>query len=425
VSTVSSMPHTLQAPARSQGVRLRISPEQRDFLVFALWCCVTFVQFRGDQFLLYPLALYYAWAIWRDQAMIVPLMAKSWALLLFPIWCLISPLWAVNPEAALKQAIYLILTMMICYQVAATLSPRRIVHAVLVAAGVIGVLNASYAFASGDLRTGIFVQKNYMGKYMVLFWVVGLAVVVDRGSAGWIRIGAAGLAVISAVMAYLSESATAVLLILVTSVIILGGVIFLLGGAMRASRISAFCLCIAGAASIGAFVLPSLQTSPIEAVLGHFGKDTTLTGRTVLWSYAEDQIAQRPLLGVGAEGFWRYDASPLVQKIFEDFYKGPRDSFNFHNSYYEIAVHQGLIGLSLAVFALVWGLYHIIRGAFLLGTLPQIYFLTHTLAVLARTLTEADFFQAFTLFHMVFWIGALSVVRITQMRATVAGRTHM
>ncbi len=423
MSTASSIPHPLHVRARAEGMRLRISPEQRDFLVFSLWCCVTFVQFRGDQFLLYPLALYYAWAIWRDQSMIVPLMAQSWALLLFPVWCLMSPLWAVNPEAALKQAIYLLLTMMICYEVAATLSPRRIVHAVLVAAGVIGVLNAIYAVTSGDLRTGIFVQKNFMGKYMVLFWVVGLAVVFDRGSAGWIRIAAAGLAIIAAIMAYLSESATAVLLILATSVVIVAGVIFLLGGAMRASKIAVFCLCIAGVASVGAGVLPNLQTSPTEAVLGHFGKDSTLTGRTVLWTYAEDQIAKHPFLGVGSEGFWRYSASPLVQKIFLEFHKGPRDSFSFHNSYYEIAVHQGLIGLSLASLALVWGLYQIFRGAFLLGMLPQIYFLTHTLAVLARTLTEADFLKAFSLFHMVFWIGALSVVRITQMRLAAAARS--
>lgn len=421
MSVVSNRQHLFQVPVRR--LQLRISPEQRDFWVFALWCCVTFVQFHRDELLLYPLALYYAWAIWRDQSVIVPLMARSWALLLFPLWCLISPLWAVNPEAALKQAIYLLLTMMICFQVAATLSPRRIVHAVLVAAGVIGVINATYAFATGDLRTGIFVQKNFMGKYMVLFWVVGLAVFIDRGSAGWIRIAAAGLAVISVVMAYLSESATAVLLILATGVIIVAGVMFLLGGAMRASRIGAFCLCIAGFASVGVVVLPSLQTSPAEAVLGHFGKDTTLTGRTVLWDYAEDQIAERPLLGVGAEGFWRYKASPLVQKIFLEFHKGPRDSFNFHNSYYEIAVHQGLIGLFLAVIALFWGLYQIMRGAFLIGMLPQIYFLTHTLAVLARTLTEADFLKAFSLFHMVFWIGALSVVRVAQMQANGASRS--
>ena len=88
--------------ARSRGFQFRISPEQRDFVVLSLWCVVTFVQFRGDEFLLYPLALYYAWAIWRDQTRIIPLLARGWVVLLFPVWCLISPLWAVVPMEALK-----------------------------------------------------------------------------------------------------------------------------------------------------------------------------------------------------------------------------------------------------------------------------------------------------------------------------------
>lgn len=414
MSTARGTTDSLRGPVPSAGFRLRISAERKEFLVFALWCSVTFVQFRGDELLLYPLALYYAWALWRDQAAIVPLLARSWVLMLFPVWCLVSPLWALEPAAAFKKAVYLTLTMMICYQVAATIRPRAIVHAILMAAGLIGVINVVYAFASGDIHTGIFVQKNFMGKYMVVLWVVGAAVMLDRGSAGWIRLGAGGLAAISAVMAVLSESATAVLLVLATGAILVGGALFLLGGVLRASRIATLCLFVAAVFSIGAIILPSLQVNPVDAVLGHFGKDSTLTGRTVLWAYAEEQITERPLLGIGADGFWHNHSSPLIRKILEDFHKGPRDVFNFHNSYYEIAVHQGLIGLGLAVAAIVWGLYQVLRGAFLFGTLPQVYFLTHALAVLPRTATESDFLSPFTLFHMIMWIGALSVVRWVQ-----------
>lgn len=417
----SSATFPIRRSARSRAGQIRISPEQRDFLTFALWCCVTFVQFRGDELLLYPLAAYYAWAVWRDQTRIAPLLAQSWVLLMFPIWCLISPLWAVVPSAALKQAIYLLLTIMICYQVAATLPPRRIVHAVLLAAGLIGIINFVYAFGTGDLRTGIFVQKNFMGKYMVVLWAVGSAVVLDRGSALWIRIGAAGLSCIAALMGYLSESATAMLLIAATGMVNVAGAIFLLGGVLRPSRIVMLSLSLAAIFAAGASILPVMEVHVSEAVLGHFGKDTTLTGRTVLWHYAEDQIAERPLLGVGANGFWRY-SSPLVQKIYVEFHKGPGDVFNFHNSYYEIAVHQGLIGLGMAVIAMIWAMYQIIRGAFRFGMLPQIYFLTHALAVLSRTFTESDFLKAFSLFHMILWIGALSVQRLIQQRQPPAGR---
>lgn len=393
---------------------LRITAEQRDFATFALWCCTTFVQFRGDELILYPLALYYAWAIWRDQAKIVPLLARSWVIMVYPIWCLISPLWAVMPLEAFKQSLYLILTMMICYQVAATLSPRRIFHALLLAAGVIGTINFAYAFATGHYRTGIFVQKNYMGKYMVVLWTVSSAVVLDRGSAIWIRIGGVALSVIAAVMGYLSDSTTALLLIFATGMLNLAGAIFLQGGITRASRLSGLFLFFAILVAGLTMVAPSLPDNPTDVVLKFFNKDSTLTGRTDLWAYAEDQIREAPFLGVGFGGFWRYNASPLVQKIYLDFHKGPHDVFNFHNSYYEIAVHEGLVGLGLAVFALIWGLAQIFRGAFRFATIPQVYFLTQALAVAVRTTTEADFFGAFVLFHMILWIGALSAQRMAR-----------
>lgn len=403
-----------RAAASPGGLRIRIPAETGRLVIFALWCCVTFVQFRGDELILYPLALYYAWAIVRDQTVILSMLVRSWVLLLFPVWCLLSPLWAVEPLAALKQAVYLLLTIMICYDVAATMRPRTILHSLLLAVGLIGIINALYAFATGDVKTGIFVQKNFMGKNMVILWVIAVSVFFDRGSPRWVRASAIGLAGIAALMAFLSESATAVLLVAATGGIILAGALFLLGGLMRLSRMAALCFCLAGTSLGAAAAVSTLQINPVDAVLDHFGKDSTLTGRTLLWTYAEEQIEERPLLGVGADGFWRYWKSPLVQKIHLEFHKGPNDKFNFHNSYYEIAVHQGLIGLGFAVIALVWAVFQITRGAIRFGTLPQVYFFAHSLAVLSRTITEADFLKPFSLFHMVLWIGALSALRLSQ-----------
>jgi exopolysaccharide production protein ExoQ len=388
-----------------------MAPETRDFLAFSLWCGITFVQFPYDELLLYPLALYYAWAVWRDQVKILPLLTRGWILLLYPAWCVISPLWAVVPMAAVKHSVYLTLTMMICLQVSATIGPRRIVHAVLLATGAIAVINLLYSASIGDFSPGIFPHKNIMGVNMVVLWVVATLVMLDRGSAPWIRWAAVILAANAAVLISMSDSATAVLLMLGTGMVNASGAVFLQGGFFRASRISSLCFVLAGVATVGCFVLPNLQMNVVDAVLDAFGKDSTLTGRTELWGYAKDQIAERPLLGVGAGGFWRYYDSPLVQKIYQDFYRSPNAIFDFHNSHYQIAVHQGFIGLFLAWLALVWGLRQVIRGAFVLGKLPYIYFLSHSSIVAIRSMTEADFLKPFVLFHMILWIGALSVLR--------------
>ena len=49
----------------------------------------------------------------------------------------------------------------------------------------------------------------------------------------------------------------------------------------------------------GCFLLALQQGFDLSSVLAAAGKDTSLTGRTFLWSRARDYIGMRPLLGVG------------------------------------------------------------------------------------------------------------------------------
>ena len=391
--------------------RLRIKPLHREFVTVTLWFLVTFVQFQGDQFLLYPLALYFGIRAWQERAAILWLMARSWPVMLFPVWCLLSPIWAVEPGEALKQAVYLTLTMLICYHVVLHLSPRQIMYAVLAATGGIGLLTFVLGLPSGNFAWAVFPHKNRMGVSMLVLWTVSVAVTLDPASQRVLRLIAAGGAVLSAFLIFNSDSATAILLMLGTGCIFLVSTSALLGGFLRPSRIALTCLMLTVAAGAGSVAVSTVKVDPVEAVLDHFGKDRTITGRTVLWQYAVDQIEERPVLGVGAGGFWRYHASPLVQRIHEEFHKGPRDSFNFHNSYYEIWVHQGAIGLGIVLLAVLWAAGWIFRGAVTLGTMPHIYFFCVAATVLVRTYTESDFYRHFIIFHMLFWIGALTAMR--------------
>lgn len=393
------------------GPTLRISPERRDFMTFTLWALVTFVQFPGDELLLYPLALYYAFAIWRDQTLIIPLIARAWIVLLFPTWCLITVLWAAVPMAAFTFSLYLFLTLIVCFQVAASLSPRQIMHAICLATSIIAIIHLVVAYGLGVGDLGIFPSKNTMGKNMVILWLVTFATFLDPGTRWPSRLAALGMAGVAAWLSFLSSSATAVLLVLASTLLLASGAVILRGGLLRASRLATLFLLFGSLLIVALAILPYQQVDPVDAVLSRFGKDSTLTGRTVLWQYAEDQIRERPLLGVGANGFWRYQDSPLIQKIYAEFFKGPWDVFNFHNSYYEIAVHQGLIGLAFAGLALLWGVFMIIRWAFTDGSMPSVYIFAHMMVVLVRTMTEADFLKPFVLFHMIFWIGALAAVK--------------
>lgn len=404
------------SPRPSTDIQLRITHELREFVLIALWVGVTFVQFPGDELLLYPLALYFAYSIFRDRMRLIPFFLKGWPLFLFPLWCLLSVIWAVEPVATLKHAIYLMLTIMICFLVALHLPPRRIILAVLLATGIIGVLSFVVGIATGNVRIGIFLQKNSMGINMVVLWTVASAVFLDRRCSVWVRSIALALAALAFYLVIASQSATAMLLALATGSINFFGALLLRGHFLRPQRLAAAFAILAVVTSTAAVVLPTYQDDPVEQVLGAFNKDTTLTGRTGLWNYARNQIREEPYLGVGAGGFWRYNHSPLVRRIYEEYHKNPRDYFNFHNSYFEISVHQGLIGLGLAMIAMLWAAGWILRGAFVLGGLPHVMFFTQSLAVTVRTMTESDFLRPFVLFHMLFWIGALCALRAVRER---------
>lgn len=393
-------------------LRLRLTPERRDFWAFTLWVLVTFIQFPGDELILYPLALYFTYSIWRDQTKVVPLLARGWVPLMFCAWCLISPIWAVEPVTALKLTLYLILTMMICYHAAAVLTARQVMRAVVFATGIVGILSLIWGLAGlAPMNTGVFEQKNTMGKSMVMLWIAAFAMSLDGGTGPRGRMLAGILAAVAFFLGVASESATAVLLMMGTGGIILLGQIVLKGGINRPSRLALSFVLLAIMFFAMSFILPTLQASPVEMILERFGKDSTLTGRTGLWNHAAEQIAKEPWLGVGHGGFWRYNSSPLVQMIFEDYHKDPWQTFNFHNTYYEIAVHQGYIGLALVVIAIIWTQGLIMRGVLRFATMPYIFFLAQSIAVIARTFTESDFLRHFVLFHMLFWIAALIVLK--------------
>lgn len=393
------------APGHRQ---LRLSPERREFIALMLWVLVTFVQFSGDQLLLYPLALYFAIRAWQQRSAILGLMSISWPLMLFPVWCLLSPIWAVAPSAALKESLYLILTMLICYHVALNVPPRQIMVAVLLATGFAGVLNLILGLPTGDYTKALFAHKNRMGTNMVILWTVSLVTLLDSQSLRVLRLFSAFSAVLALFMIANSFSATAILQAFGTGTLCVISVVLLRGGFWRPNKIALGCVFLALLAGAASIAVSTYNGNPVDDVLDAVGKGRGLTGRTVLWEYAKAEIAQRPLLGVGAGGFWNYNISPLVQRIYEEFYKAPEDVFNFHNSYYEIAVHQGLIGLALVIPALIWATVRLTRATMAFGTMPQIFFLCVLAAVLVRSMTEAELLKPFVIFDMTVWIGALS-----------------
>jgi exopolysaccharide production protein ExoQ len=81
-----------------------------------------------------------------------------------------------------------------------------------------------------------------------------------------------------------------------------------------------------------------------QTVLAKFNKDTSLTGRTTLWDFADRLIAQHRILGYGYGSFWQ-TSNPDAWTVWRMMGVAPNSGFNFHNTFRETLIDGGLVGL--------------------------------------------------------------------------------
>lgn len=392
----------------------KLSEHRRDHVLVTVWFIVSFRQFPLDELILYPLALYFAWAFVRDFPLIFPMVARSLILFAFPAWWFLSILWGEQSALILKSGFQLLLTILICYSIATRLTARDVIISLLIASGIYGVWSFIIALNGNSIAArGAFASKNAMGAAMVVLWLAALCIASDMESPRRLRWVAMVAACLAGWQIYISNSATAVLLALGVSLLV-----FLLGilprsGILRRIEFYIIMSLVLGAGLIGLATFSAMQEiDPISLILDAFGKDTTLTGRTLLWEYATIQIKQDPLLGVGHGGFWTpRDGLSEASRIYTEFHKGKYDNFSFHNSYYDIAVHQGLIGLCIVVATTLWIVVRIFMSFRYTNRISVVFFICVMAISLSRSMTETGLLGAFSLMSMLFIIGALIPLR--------------
>lgn len=87
-------------------------------------------------------------------------------------------------------------------------------------------------------------------------------------------------------------------------------------------------------------------------VLELVGRDPTLTGRTLLWEWGIQAIAERPVLGWGFAGYFNSPYGDLPSLYVPEF--ANYEISHFHNSYIQTAVDLGVVGLLILLAVLVY-----------------------------------------------------------------------
>ena len=190
---------------------------------------------------------------------------------------------------------------------------------------------------AGDWR-GMFAHKNEAGSTMVLFLFIGLFVARVRS----FMLGAFIVA-LAATFLIFTHSKTALMLVL--PVLLMSAII------ARCRRPAAgVVVALAILAAINLFSIGSIFFASIGDVLGAILPDPSFTGRTDIWKFALQQVAERPITGYGFAAFW---GTKEIVYAMAGSSVWEYAAAQAHNSYLNLALTIGIPGSALAVLWLI------------------------------------------------------------------------
>lgn len=276
----------------------------------------------------------------------------------FAAFAFLSVFWSQVPSVSMRASIQYF-TQVLCALVAVrTVDVRTLTLGAVAGTAVVLLYSILFGYYEYDPLdgtysfVGAFASKNQLGFYASIGIIFAFAAVFIYGERRiWMAVsGAVGLMAAYCLLA--SQSATSVLTTAVIVALLIGlrGVLFLSPGQRKL-------LVIGGGVAAIILIVASVYLGVVDVVLGLFGKDSTLTGRTYLWQQGIEAWKQNPAVGIGYQAYWVQGFSE-PERLWEEFFIGSRSGFHFHNTYIETAVELGLTGVLIlagTILAMIWG----------------------------------------------------------------------
>ncbi len=362
---------------------------------------------------------------WRS---IVPTVRRGGLFFLLPAFCILSALWADKAGPAVWHGTLFGITLGLAALIASRLDPRQVAVAVLVSQGILAVLSVldlslawvGDAASGGYASRGVFGHKNELGLWMEFLTVAALTMILSPGYRSLWRLVAMGLLPIGLFLIARSMAATAMIL-LAGAIPLAVGLALLWRPAARVHGLRPALLF--GGVAVGVMGVLLIQNvfhiDVTGEVLALFGKDRTLTGRTDIWLAAQTMVAEHPWLGVGAGNFWQADSYGAAR--IAGLFGRDATAFYFHNTYYEILVHLGGVGLALAFFVYGRALWAIVSHWWAHQSIADPFYIVMVVIILLRTLTESVLFEPLILDMLFFWVAAFTALSRRQGRGAAKG----
>lgn len=300
--------------------------------------------------------------------------ACPWIICLLLFACL-SVVWSTEPELTIRRGIALLGTSMVGIYLVSRFSLQDILRLLAASLGLVFFFSVVLILFFPEYGTnpaphlgawrGVFSQKQAAGIYFSLALLIFLgSALLEHGIRFWASI--LGVAA-STYFVYRCDSKTALILMIVVA----ASVAFFAFFVRREYRTPRMWFVVvfliinvigwAGYATLTHHQSDRQQSDRTEAgidsdgILRSLGRDSTLTGRTVIWSEIMRQATQRPIAGYGYVGFvWPPDMGAPYKQIRKVIHR----KLNFyvsqsHNGYVHLFLALGGIGILLLVLALI------------------------------------------------------------------------
>ena len=259
----------------------------------------------------------------------------------------VSVLWAFSPHSSFVRFVQqvmivtsIVLPTMLAARTVDMMRALFLLFACAVVLNLLFVLNGSTDVAVNNFKTvylgyrGYFGTKNPLGQCSVIALLLASYEACHSGSR---RVLGLVIAVIALVLIFLSDSKAALGLAFITPLLATATLVI-----RRTTRISAAIILMT--IPICYFALSSVSNFNMDRISYMLFGDSTLTGRTVIWDFAQREIEKSPIVGWGYQSFWLVGPdAPSVTDAPGWIGNMP----NAHNGYYDTKLEMGYVGLAL------------------------------------------------------------------------------
>lgn len=304
----------------------------------------------------------------RRSKRALPLIAANWPTLIYFVFCFISVAWSYHPDVAMKRWIKAISDPVMCLVILTDPQPIAAIRRVMARVGFVllpasvllikyyGNLGRGYTPDGQQMNTGVTTFKNELGVTVLVvslctFWTLINLWKTKKQPSRTRRLVAQGtLLAFGAWLLVIADSKTSVACFILACLLVLAGDLRIIR--LRPSRVHVMCLLILLA---GGLTLLFGGESGVAHVAQAMGRDSTLSGRTDIWSAAL-AAAPNALIGAGFESFWISPNAHIFAHILAvKNWWHPELLNEAHDGYIEVYLNLGLVGVGLISLILVHG----------------------------------------------------------------------